>query len=255
MIDLHSHILPGLDDGAKTLQESIAMCLMGFQDGIRTIVATPHTLNGVYQNDRSTILAKVQELNNAINATNAINASNAMNAIDAINLKILPGADVYCTEDLLDQLERGNALTVGDGGKYLLLEFPPQGIPYGVEEVIFQLMMKGITPIISHPERNLDISLQPQRYFAMVKMGCLGQLTAMSLTGEFGGEIKRIAEKFLKARVVHIIASDAHSQNRRPPILSSAVRAAARIVGKEEASKMVTEYPQAILHGQPLNLS
>jgi protein-tyrosine phosphatase len=255
MIDLHSHILPGLDDGAKTLQESIAMCLMGFQDGIRTIVATPHTLNGVYQNDRSTIFAKVQELDNAINATNAINASNAMNAIDAINLKILPGADVYCTEDLLDQLERGNALTVGDGGKYLLLEFPPQGIPYGVEEVIFQLMMKGITPIISHPERNLDISLQPQRYFAMVKMGCLGQLTAMSLTGEFGGEIKRIAEKFLKARVVHIIASDAHSQNRRPPILSSAVRAAARIVGKEEASKMVTEYPQAILHGQPLNLS
>jgi protein-tyrosine phosphatase len=248
VIDLHSHILPGLDDGAKTLQESIEMGLIGFKDGIRTVVATPHTLNGVYQNDRSTILAKVQELNSAIKQLGVQETQSV------ISLVVLPGADVHFTEDLLNQLESGNAITTGDYGKYLLLEFPVQGIPYGVEEVLFQLMIRGITPIISHPERNLEITLKPQRYFEMIKVGCFGQVTAMSLTGGFGGDVKRVAEKLLKARLVHIIASDAHSQNSRPPILSSAVRAAARIVGEEEAHKMVTEYPQAILNGQIPNI-
>jgi protein-tyrosine phosphatase len=263
MIDFHSHILHGLDDGAKNLQESIEMCLIGFKDGIRTVVATPHTLNGVYQNDRSTILAKVQELNKEIIKFGAQSSEFGVQETSsafriphsAFSLTVLPGADVYFTEDLLNQLEKGNAITAGDCGKYILLEFPAQGIPYGVEEVLFQLMIKGITPIISHPERNFEITLNPQRYFEMIKMGCLGQVTAMSLTGGFGGEVKRVAEKFLKARLVHIIASDAHSQNSRPPILSSAVRAAARIVGEEEACKMVTEYPQAILNGQIPNIS
>jgi protein-tyrosine phosphatase len=276
VIDLHSHILPGLDDGAKTLQESIEMGLIGFKDGIRTVVATPHTLNGVYQNDRSTILAKVQELNSAIkqlgvqktqsaicNPQSAIVNSHS-NVVDpksafrnphsAISLTVLPGADVHFSTELLNEIDEGKALTIGDGGRYLLLEFPVQGIPYGVEEVLFQLMIRGITPIISHPERNLEITLKPQRYFEMIKVGCFGQVTAMSLTGGFGGDVKRVAEKLLKARLVHIIASDAHSQNSRPPILSSAVRAAARIVGEEEAHKMVTEYPQAILDGQIPNI-
>jgi protein-tyrosine phosphatase len=251
-----------LDDGAKTLIESVEMCLISFQDGVRTVVATPHTLNGVYQNDRSTILAKVEELNKAIKKFGVRSSEYGVqetssafrNPHSAISLTVLPGADVHFTEDLLNQLESGNAITTGDYGKYLLLEFPVQGIPYGVEEVLFQLMIRGITPIISHPERNLEITLKPQRYFEMIKVGCFGQVTAMSLTGGFGGDVKRVAEKLLKARLVHIIASDAHSQNSRPPILSSAVRAAARIVGEEEAHKMVTEYPQAILNGQIPNI-
>jgi len=262
MIDLHSHILPGLDDGAKTLQESIEMGLIGFKDGIRTVVATPHTLNGVYQNDRSTILAKVEELNKAIKKfgvrSSEFGVQETSSAFripqSAINLKVLPGADVYFSAELLTQIEEGKALTIGDLGKYLLLEFPVQGIPYGVEEVLFQLMVKGITPIISHPERNLEIAFKTQRYFEMIRMGCLGQVTAMSLTGEFGGDVKRVAEKLLKARLVQIIASDAHSKNSRPPILSSAVQAAARIVGEEVARKMVTEYPQAVLDGQRPNI-
>jgi len=243
MIDLHSHILHGLDDGPKTLEESVEMCWISFQDGVRTVVATPHTLNGVYENDRSAILAKVQKLNSAI-----------CNLQSAISLTILPGADVYFSAELLTQIDEGKALTIGDWERYLLLEFPFQGIPYGVEEVLFQLMVKRITPIISHPERNLEIASRTRRYFEMVRMGCLGQVTAMSLTGEFGGDVKRVADKLLKARLVHIIASDAHSTNSRPPILSSAVRAAARIVGGEEARKMVTEYPQAVLDGQRPNI-
>ena len=283
MIDLHSHILHGLDDGAKTLEESVEMCLTSFQDGVRTVVATPHTLNGVYQNDRSTILAKVEELNKAIKKfgvqgsgfgvqetqsafrnphsaivnshSNVVDPKSAFrNPHSALSLTVLPGADVHFSTELLTQIDEGKALTIGDLGRYLLLEFPVQGIPYGVEEVLFQLMVRGITPIISHPERNLEIAFKTQRYFEMIRMGCLGQVTAMSLTGEFGGDVKRVAEKLLKARLVQIIASDAHSKYSRPPILSSAVQAAARIVGEEEARKMVTEYPQAVLDGQRPNI-
>ncbi len=169
-------------------------------------------------------------------------------------LRILPGADVHFSPELPQQIEEGKALTIGDGKRYLLLEFPVQGIPRGTEEVLFQLMVRGIIPIISHPERNLEIAYKPQRYLEMMRMGCLGQVTAMSLTGGFGEEVKRVADKMLKARLVHIIASDAHSLDSRPPLLSSAVRAAARIVGEAEARKMVTLYPQAVLDGQRLDV-
>ena len=141
-------------------------------------------------------------------------------------------------------------MTISDGKKYLFLEFPFQGIPYQAEEIIFQIRTRGIIPIITHPERNLEIGQRPQRYYEMIRIGCLGQVTAMSLTGEFGARVRQIAERLLKKRLIHFIASDAHSTDGRPPILSEGVRAAEKIVGKEEAQKMVTQYPQAILEGR-----
>jgi protein-tyrosine phosphatase len=258
MIDLHSHILSGLDDGARTLEESIQMCRVSYADGIRTIVATPHTLNGIYQNDRSTILAKVQELNEALaKLSSAFSLQPSALSVEPSALRllpsairILPGADVHFNEQILRQLDQGNVTTVGDGGKFLFVEFPSYGIPYRAEEVLFQLRAKGIVPIISHPERNMEIAKRPQRYYQMIRMGCLGQVTTMSLTGEFGSGIRRIAEKLLTHRLLHFIASDAHSVNGRPPVLSPAVRAAGGILGEKEAKRMVTEYPQAILEGR-----
>jgi protein-tyrosine phosphatase len=241
MIDLHAHLLPGLDDGAKTLEESVQMCWISYKDGVRTIVGTPHTLNGLYLNDRETILAKVKELNEALNSE--LRTPN-------LELRILPGADVRLCEKTLLQLDQGKVMTISDGKKYLFLEFPSQGIPYQAEEIIFQIMTRGITPIITHPERNLEIGQRPQRYYKMIQMGCFGQVTAMSLTGEFGSKVRQIAERLLKNRLIHFIASDAHSIDGRPPILSKGVRAAAKIVGKEEAQKMVTKYPRAILEGR-----
>jgi protein-tyrosine phosphatase len=294
MIDLHNHILYGRDDGAKTLEESIRMCRIGYQDGVRTIVATPHILPGIYKNDRSTILSKVTELNEAIkkfgindSVTQLPNDSSrkgdpitqflndaawqgpqsASGLDSAIRnpwpvqsganftgpqsaIKILPGADVHFSSDLLERLGKGEIVTVNDQGRFLMVEFEFQGIPYKAEEALFQLMSNGIIPIISHPERNTEIEHRPQRYYEMVRMGCLGQVTAMSLTGEFGPEVKRSAERLLTKRLLHIIASDAHSPNRRPPILSAGVKAAEKIVGKEEARKMVTEYPKALIEGR-----
>lgn len=242
MIDLHSHILHGIDDGAKVLEESIEMCRISFHDGIRTIVATPHILPGIHDNRRSTILPKVQELRAAL-VHSELRTQNS-------ELEILPGADVHFSFDLLQRYENKEIVTVNDQGRYLMVEFEFQGVPYQSEEVLYQLLGKGIIPIISHPERNFEIGQRPKRYYEMIRMGCLGQVTAMSLTGEFGPEIKQVAEKLVKKRLIHIIASDAHSANRRPPILSSGVKAAEKIVGRKEAQKMVTEYPQAILEGR-----
>ena len=266
MIDLHSHILHGLDDGPETMDESIQMCWMSYRDGVSIIVATPHTLNGSYQNNRSTILAKVEELNALIKKFGVQSSelgveypkledfyhcqSAICNLQSAIELKILPGADVHFSNEILHQLDQGEVTTVGDGKKFLILEFPFHTIPFGAEDVLFQLMARRITPIISHPERNLEITRRPKRYYEMIRMGYFGQVTAMSLTGGFGAKIKGFAEKLLKKRLVHLIASDAHNVNERPPGLTHAVREAEKIVGKEEARKMVTEYPKAILEGR-----
>jgi protein-tyrosine phosphatase len=256
MIDLHSHILCDLDDGAEVLEESIEMCRISYHDGIRTIVATPHILEGIYENDRSTILTRLQELNEALKKFEVKNLD-PMTQLpnDSITeLEILPGADVHFSSDMLQRYEEGEIVTVNDQGRYLMVEFEFQGIPYKAEEALFQLLMKGIVPIISHPERNMEIGKKPKRYYEMIRMGCLGQVTAMSLTGEFGTGVKKVAEKLLAHRLIHFIASDAHSINRRPPLLSSGVKAAEKIVGKEEAQKMVTEYPQAIIEGRRPNV-
>jgi protein-tyrosine phosphatase len=273
MIDLHSHILFGIDDGPKAIEESIQMCRIGYQDGIRTIVATPHIQPGIYQNNRSTILTKLQQLNNALmkfgvqssefvvknspftHVQNVFNDPNVPNDLnDSNRLKLLPGADVHFSSDVLQRYEEGEIVTVNDQGRYLMVEFAFQGIPYQAEEVLFKLLTKGITPIISHPERNMEIGQRPKRYYEMIRMGCLGQVTAMSLTGDFGSGVRRIAEKLLSKRLIHMIASDAHSADGRPPILSAAVKVAEKIVGKEEAQKMVTEYPQAVIDGRRPNI-
>ena len=281
MIDLHNHILHGLDDGPETMDESIQMCLMSYRDGVSTIVATPHTLNGEYQNDRPAILAKVKELNDAIkkfgvdssefgakspksersrpfrseicNLPSDISIHSALDPRHSA-LEILPGADVHFSNEILHQLDQEEVMTVGDGKKFLILEFPSHTIPIGAEEVLFQLMARGIVPVISHPERNLEITRRPERYYEMIRMGCFGQVTAMSLTGGFGGKIKGFAEMLLKKRLIHFIASDAHNVNGRPPILSPAAKEAEKIVGREEAQKMVTEYPRAILEGRKPNV-
>ena len=263
MIDLHAHILPGLDDGAETLDESIEMCWLSYQDGVRTIVATPHILKGIYSNNRSTILAKVQELNDALKKLRVQSSEFGGKDFDASThslivasdaFKILPGADVHFSLDMLQLCENGEIVTVNDKGRYLMVEFDSQGIPYHAEDVLFQMIMHGIIPIITHPERNLEIARSPNRYYEIIKMGCLGQVTAMSLTGGFGPGVRRIAEKLLKNKLVHIIASDTHSINGRPPILSTALRATEKIVGKEEAQKMVTEYPEAVIEGRKPNV-
>ncbi|MDY0094562.1 MAG: CpsB/CapC family capsule biosynthesis tyrosine phosphatase [Candidatus Vecturithrix sp.] len=242
MIDLHCHILPHLDDGPETLQETLEMCRMAVEDGITTIVATPHQQNGVYQNSANAILKKVKEI--------ALELKNAN-----IALELLPGADVHIDAHTGDKIQQGEVMTVNNTGRYFLLEFPAHSIPANIEKIIFNLLLKNITPILTHPERIAEVQESPDKIYNLVRSGVLSQITAMSLTGEFGRRAQKCAKILLKHHLAHIIATDAHSVDGRPPLLSKAIEAASRIVGREEAMAMVTTIPLHILRGEPvLNL-
>jgi len=236
MIDVHSHILPAVDDGAGTLEEALAMGTIAAQDGITDIVATPHALNGTYENSREKIIQAVAALQTAFHEA-------------GIPIRLYPGADVRLTDHLIEHLKRGDAMTLNDTGKYVFVELPSQVIPVKMADFIFELELAGIKPVITHPERNIFIEKNPNVLFDLVEKGALAQITAASLTGLFGQGAKDTARKLLKCRMVHLIATDAHSPAGRPPLLRDGVRCAARIVGADAAEAMVGDTPRKILSG------
>ena len=231
-----------MDDGPQSLEESLSMANTAVEDGIHTIVATPHTLNGVYSNSTQEVSSKVDSLQDSLSKNH-------------INLRICAGADVHLCPQMIERIEAGEAGTINNNGKYMLLELPSHAIIPGVKAEIFALKMKGITPIITHPERHPAINRDMDILYELVRMGALSQVTAMSITGDFGGAVRQCAEVLLRHRLVHVIASDAHSPDGRPPVLSRAVEEAAEIVGSyEEAVRMVKELPAAILSGERVEI-
>ena len=242
MIDLHCHILPGVDDGAQSPEESLSMARKAVEDGIHTIVATPHTLNGIYFNPVRKVISRVSDLQDVLLKNH-------------INLRLYAGADVYLSPHMLEQIEGGDACTINNAKRYMLLEFPPQALPPGVKDEIFTLKVNGITPIITHPERHSVIQHDMDILYELVSMGALCQVTAMSITGDFGGTVRQCSNMLLKHRLIHVIASDAHSSETRPPVLSQALEATAEIMGSyEDAERMVTEAPASILSGKTLEI-
>jgi len=240
MIDLHCHILPGLDDGAHDLEESLDMAAMALKDGVDTIVATPHTLDGLYLNTLDEVSQSVENFRSALTRKR-------------LDIRICPGADVHLCPGMADRIAEGRAVTINNGGKYLLLELPPQNIPPQIKDEIFSLKLNGITPIITHPERHPAMQRDLRILHELVSMGALAQVTAMSVTGEFGLPVRTCARAMLELRLIHVIATDAHSVESRPPVLSRAVEAAMDILGSdEEAEDMAGRIPALILSGAPV---
>ncbi len=240
MIDIHCHILPGVDDGAFNTEESIAMAKLAVADGIRTIVATPHTLNGVSNNSLQDVTGHVETLRKIF--------SN-----EDLNLDLLPGSEIHLCVRIMERVASGEVATINDNRRYALVEFPVHAIPIGYKDELFHLKVKGITPVIVHPERNLVFRQKPDILFELAAMGCLFQITALSITGGFGSDTKAFAHKMLKCRLGHVIASDAHSAEGRPPLLSQAVEVAGKVTGdKKKAEEMVTTIPEAIIEGKPV---
>ncbi len=238
MIDIHCHILPGIDDGAQNIEETLEMCRIAVDDGITTTVASPHQHNGVYHNSFESIVKGVQEVSAVLHTEN-------------IPLTLLPGADVHIEIDTGEQIERGEIMTINNNKRYFLLEFPSHTIPPNIDKIIFQLLLKNITPVLTHPERIIEVQENPSVIYHIVSQGVLSQITAMSITGGFGRMAKKCARTLLEHNLAHLIASDAHSTEHRPPVLSEGVEAAARIVGKEQAMRMVTSIPEAVVQGVP----
>jgi protein-tyrosine phosphatase len=237
MIDIHMHILPGLDDGPQDMERSIEMCRIAADDGIDTVVASPHNLYANYRNGREKVLSVLAELHERIRQ-------------DGLDVTILPGSEVYLSSDLLRHLEGDGLMTINDNRRFLLMDLPSFFKADHVSRLIFSLKMKGITPIISHPERNAVIADDINMMCEIIRMGALSQLSAGSLTGRFGRSVRKTAIAMLHHNMVHMIATDAHNITSRPPVLSRAVEAASREIGTERAMEMVRDVPHKIISGE-----
>jgi protein-tyrosine phosphatase len=242
MIDLHSHILPGIDDGARDWDETLRMCRMAAEDGVETLAATPHIVEGLYPNETPQIAARLDELRSRLSAIDGGGSP-----------EVILGAEVRVGANLVERLAAG-AIPTLNGRSYLLLELPYDILPPGLDRLIFQLKVRGITPIIAHPERNLRIQQQPELLAPLIHSGVLVQLTAMSVTGEFGERVRACSETILRGRMAHLLASDAHNAAKRPPRLTGGVEAAAKLIGREAAEAMVSGTPRKVLEGLPVEI-
>ena len=239
MIDLHCHMLPGIDDGAPTLEVALAMARCAAADGITHVACTPHIYPGLYENDREGIAA-------------AIDAFRAVLAEEDIALTLVIGADTHLTPDLLEGIRKRRIPTLNDT-RYLLFEPPHHVAPPRLEESVFNLMAAGIVPVVTHPERLSWIDTHYAVFGRMVHAGALMQITAGSVTGRFGRRPKYWAERMLDEGQVHLLATDAHHIDKRPPLLAEARDAAAKRLGDAEAIHLVLTRPRGILDNAPPN--
>lgn len=237
MIDIHSHILPGIDDGAGSPEEAVAMARRAAADGIRCMVATPHVVTGQYPNTRAAILKAVARLRKVF-------------AEEEIPLTLLPGAEYHLEPDLPRRLSRGELVTINDTGRYLLVELPATLIPDYTTAVLYELQLQGVTPIIAHPERNTSFAREPSLLRELVERGALAQLTAGSFSGLMGPLATATARSFLKQGYAHFIASDAHAATGRAPELTPAIKKVARLAGEAQALSLVTENPGLAVRGK-----
>jgi protein-tyrosine phosphatase len=209
MLDIHCHILPGIDDGPATWDQSLEMAYTASKDGIRKIIATPHFIKGGYEPSVKDVLTLTEELNNRLKK-------------EGLDLEILPGMEVYLELDLPQLLKADEVLTLNNAKKYLLVELPPDNLPHHSERVFFELRLLGIMPILAHAERNQVIAENPHKLFPLVEKGLLTQVTAASLMGYFGSKCRETALLLLRHKLAHFIASDAHYMPGRMPRLKEA---------------------------------
>lgn len=235
MIDLHNHLLPGIDDGAEDVEASLAMARQALASGTTHLVCTPHIHPGRYDNTPEKISAALGIFRSAL-------------ADAGLALQVAAAAEVRFDIEIMAALPEGRLPFLGkwEGRDVLLLEFPHSDIPFGAERLIKWLLARGVLPLIAHPERNKGVMSSPARLKPLLAQGCLVQVTAGALAGRFGARAQELAESLLREGVVTILASDAHNTRHRPPLLSEGFDAAARIVGEAAAMELVLHRPWAI---------
>jgi protein-tyrosine phosphatase len=235
VVDIHSHILPEVDDGPKSWDVSVAMCRMAASDGITHQVATPHA-NDRYGYDR-------QQLQNVLDRLQALVG-------DSIKLSL--GCDFHLSYDNLQKVLADPAQYAIGNTHYMLVELSNYSVPPQTTDCFTQLGDRGITAVITHPERNPIVRENLQRVLEWAEQGCVIQVTASAVTGFWGERVRRAAQWLLEHNAVHVLATDAHDTEKRVPVLSSAREAVAGMRGQEVATALVEANPRAIIESQPL---
>jgi protein-tyrosine phosphatase len=235
VIDIHCHILPEVDDGPKSWETAEAMCRMAAQDGIEHIVATPHS-NDRYFYDREYLSTLLETLQQRIGPQPALSL----------------GCDFHLSYDNMQSAIRTPGKFCIGSSHYLLVEFSNFSISPQVDDWFTQVRQRGITPIITHPERNPILQQDPQRIVNWIELGCAVQVTASVFTGFWGPRPRQIADWLLKEKAAHFLSTDAHDTKRRVPILSEARKVVAKEFGEELARSLVEDNPGAVVNDQPL---
>ncbi|ATF70906.1 tyrosine-protein phosphatase [Enterococcus sp. FDAARGOS_375] len=225
MIDLHCHILPGIDDGAEDLEASIAMAEKAISQGITHILCTPHHNNGRYCNPKSDVISLVSYLQSELDKRQ-------------LPLIVLEGQEVRITGDLIDDIAQDLILFTDLDDTYILIEFPSIDVPIYTNKIFFELFQMGKTPVIVHPERNAYFREDPNNLIPFLDMGCLAQLTAPSYVGKFGKDIQRTAKQMVAHNLVQMVASDAHGVKKRTFYMEEAYIQIAKDFGKDKVMKM-----------------
>jgi len=235
MIDLHCHLLPGIDDGPKDLISALALCRHAYQSGIHHAVVTPHITPGRYDNTLASITTAFENFRQELANAN-------------IDLTLGMAAEIRLDPIILDMARNNTLPLLGEyeGDKVILLEFPHDAIPPGSAELVNWLLNAGIRPVIAHPERNKDVQRKLSKIEPFVKAGCLLQLTAASLTGVFNDISQKRAIEMLKKGWVTLIASDAHNLHSRLPELEPGRLIAAKYVGEKASWQLVRDTPATI---------
>jgi len=236
MVDIHHHLLWGLDDGAKDFETSLAMAKASAADGVTQIVCTPHA-NGTYAYNPEVNKQKVAELQARLNA-------------ERIPLQIGLGCDFHLSYDnIIDAKANPSRFSVNGRG-YLLVEIPDYGVPRGLTETFYELQLVGLTPILTHPERNPTLQQDRARLAEWMRGGVLVQVTCDSVIGQMGKTAQKMALELLDRRWVHFIATDAHNMSSRPPRLGEARDLVAKKFGAAYAESLVTTNPAAVFAGK-----
>jgi len=238
MIDLHCHILPNIDDGARSWEESLNMARLAASVGITHILATPHHMNRSWMNPKPVVVSLVNELQERLDAEN-------------IPVTIFPGQEVRLHGDILDSIQRNDICFIDEFDQYVLIEFPTPEVPAYAERLFYELQTAQITPIIVHPERNHAILKDPNILYDFAARGVLAQLTSASYLGAFGKKIEKVSRQLIEANLVHFLASDAHNTTNRQFHMKEAFEKLADEYGGEKAQQF-DQTTRDLVNGDPV---
>lgn len=241
MIDLHCHLLPGVDDGSKSMDISLKLANDAVRDGIDYALLTPHHMNGVYLNHKKMVIQRTQEFQAEIDKCK-------------IPLKVFPGQEVRINGDLLSALDQDDILFADESGRYLMLEFPDDDVPSYTSNMIYELMQRGIIPVIVHPERNTKIMKQPDILYDLLSRGCLSQITAGSYVGTFGHKVQKFSKQLIQTGQAYVFASDAHDLPNRKYEMTNAFAKLNREFGNDYVCRF-SENAKVIINGDSLRLN
>jgi protein-tyrosine phosphatase len=236
MIDIHHHCLPGVDDGPRSLSEAVELCRMAADEGIETIVATPHVLRGRWKNtSRVQLTAILDELRGKIGETP----------------HIVLGSEYFFAHDM-DEMLRGQSIIPLADSRYVLVEFASHAVPPLVRDPLYHVQLDGWIPVIAHPERNIVFQSKPEFLASLIRIGVKTQVTTGSVMGEFGPEAQAAAIDWLKRGWVHFMATDAHNETKRPPRFRAARERVVDLVGEQTAQALFVDNPKSIVENRGL---